>query len=110
MRRYPFASKLLRLGYLGRRHAGNCNLTVTCRNGIALASRQVEPHVREHVILRHSFPFTVHPPKAVLGTGMALLGSKSEPARSLGEILRYALSSSVYETEAALGVGIALLG
>ncbi len=110
MCRYPLPSELRRLSDLGRRHAGGYNLTAACCIGIALASRQVEPHVREHIILRHPRAVGVHIPELDLGPCIALLGGETVPAHRLGVILRYAIADLVHAPKVPLGPCTALLG
>jgi hypothetical protein len=106
----PLSRKFLRLGNLRWRHDLCHQITKFFRILIALRRRQVDPHKRPDIVLRHAPAVGVHDADIVLSSGLALVGRLPIPTHRSRIILRDTLAVGVHVPEIELCIGIALVG
>jgi hypothetical protein len=75
-----------------------------------VSCREIKPHVRLDVVLRHALAVLVHVAKIVLGLVKAPIGSLAIPLHCLGIVLWHALALVVHDAKIVLGSRIALVG
>src|SRR6266853_2615521 len=107
--RPPLASELYCLGYLCWGHALRDHIPILRGTLSVLRCRQVEPHVREDIALRHATAVTVHQPEILLGECVTLVRREAIPPHRLSIALRHAAAGGILEPELELAEGVTLI-
>ena len=104
--RFPHPCEALGFGELVRVHLLSGAITAVYR-GVpqrtrGVRRRKVQPHVREHVVLRHGSSIAVHEPEAVACSRQAPPSRPSIPSHSFHVVLRDAEAIAIEEPEVEL--------
>ncbi len=81
--RLPLPRHALCLGKLVRGHPLAGSVAVPEGLVVALRGREVEPHVRQNVVLRHALACGVHDAEVGLGVGVAMVGGGGSAGTSV---------------------------
>ena len=74
--RLPFPRQFLCFGNLLARQSFGDEVAVLYRVFVSLSRREVDPHVRQYVVLRYALTFVVHVAEGVLRFSISLLSER----------------------------------
>jgi hypothetical protein len=84
------------------------NVEISDCDPIARGGCQAQPHIRQHIILRHSLPLAIHGPQIGLRAGVPAIGCLPIKSRCSGQVSLDPTPFGIHDAEIVRGSRIAL--